>query len=85
MIVIGLSKDLFPRANADLEVTSRLFYVAMTRPKKELYLFSARSRPANVTFLGASYQLKRSPFIDAIPAERIVMKAVYPKKKTTKE
>jgi DNA helicase II / ATP-dependent DNA helicase PcrA len=81
VIVIGLSKDLFPRPSADAAEASRLFYVAMTRAKKKLFLFSARSRPGSITFKGASYQLKRSPFIDAIPKERIEIRPIYPKKK----
>ena len=45
VVVIGLSKDLFPRPGADVKENSRLLYVTMTRAKKELYLFSARRRP----------------------------------------
>ena len=63
---------------------SRLFYVAMTRAKKELHLFSSRSRPGSITFQGASYQLQRSPFIDAIPANHLEVKPIYAKKKTKK-
>jgi DNA helicase-2/ATP-dependent DNA helicase PcrA len=81
VIVIGLSKDLFPRPSADLAENSRLFYVVMTRAKKELYLFSARRRPGSITFKDASYQLQPSPFIDAIPPERIQVKRIYAKKK----
>jgi len=80
VLVVGLSKGLFPRKGADVAENSRLFYVAMTRAKRELHLFSARSRPGNITFEGASYQLQRSPFIDAIPADRIEIRTIYPKK-----
>lgn len=81
VLVIGLSKNLFPRPDADMAESSRLFYVAMTRAQKELHLFSARSRSSQITFLKKSYQLQRSPFIDAIPANRIEMKVAYPKTK----
>jgi len=81
VLVVGLSKDLFPRQDADAEEVSRLFYVAMTRAKKELYLFNARTRPASITFKQASYQLQKSPFIDVIPKDRIEMKWIKPKKK----
>jgi len=84
VLVIGLSKDLFPRPGTDVEENSRLLYVAMTRAKKELYLFSARLRPGSITFKGTSYQLQRSPFIDAIPTDRIEVKPIYPKKKRKK-
>lgn len=84
VLVIGLSKDLFPRPGADVEENSRLLYVTMTRAKKELYLFSARLRPGSITFKGASYQLQRSPFIDAIPTDRIEVRLIYPKKKRKK-
>jgi len=79
--VVGLSKGLFPRRDADVQEESRLLYVAMTRAEKELHLFSARSRPGSITFLGASYQLERSPFIDAIPEQHIESKVIYPRKK----
>jgi superfamily I DNA/RNA helicase len=81
VLVIGLSKELFPRPGADVAENSRLFYVAMTRAKKELHLFSARLRPASITFHKDSYQLQRSPFINAIPSERLEVKPIYPKKK----
>jgi superfamily I DNA/RNA helicase len=71
VIVIGLSEELFPSEEADLEESSRLLYVAMTRAKKELYLFSARRRPATITFHPASYQFKRSRFVDAIPSQHM--------------
>jgi len=81
VLVVGLSKDLFPRPDADVPETSRLMYVAMTRAKRELHLFSARRRPASITFHDASYQLQKSPFIDAIPADRIEIKPIYPSKR----
>lgn len=71
ILVVGLSKDLFPHPDGDLEEQSRLFFVALTRAKKELHLFSARTRPASITFKEDSYQLKPSSFIDAITAEHI--------------
>jgi DNA helicase-2/ATP-dependent DNA helicase PcrA len=80
VFVVGVSEGLIPLPNADTEEQSRLFYVAMTRAKCELHLFSARKRSAHITFKPESYQLKRSPFIDVIPKEHIEMKQIYPKK-----
>jgi len=82
IFVVGLSEELFPDLKKDIEEQSRLLYVAMTRAKKELYLFSARTRPANITYNKCSYQLKRSPFIDYIPEKHIEIR--YVRKRKTK-
>jgi len=82
VFVVGVSEGLIPLPSADLEEQSRLFYVAMTRAKCELHLFSARKRSAHITFKQESYQLKRSPFIDAIAKEHIEISQLYPKKKS---
>lgn len=71
VLVIGLSEGLFPPPDQDEEEAARLLYVAMTRAKQELHLFSSRKRPANITFKENSFQLRRSRFIDAIPNEHI--------------
>ncbi len=71
VFVVGLSERLFPSSDANIEEESRLLFVAMTRAKKELHLFSARKRPASITFIEDSYQFGRSRFIDAIPDEHI--------------
>lgn len=70
IIIVGLSENLFPNPERNLEEQSRLFYVAMTRAKEELYIFSARSRSAQITYnKDASYQLKKSQFISCLPKE----------------
>ena len=79
VIVIGVSDELFPKLEADIEEQSRLFYVAMTRAKKELYLFSSRTRSGSITFKKDSYQLKPSCFVDCIPNEHIEKKYIKPK------
>lgn len=80
--VLGMSEGLFPAPEDDMEEKARLFYVAMTRAKKELFLFSARRRSGSVTFAKKSYQLKRSPFIDEIPKDHIEYRSIYPRKRS---
>ena len=79
--VIGVSEELFPRNDDDIEEKARLFYVAMTRAKQELHLFSCRSRSAGVTFSNASYSLKPSRFVYAIPEEHKEIEYRVPAKK----
>jgi ATP-dependent DNA helicase UvrD/PcrA len=67
--VVGLNEGILPRTGAgpaDIEETARLIYVSMTRAKKELHLFHARTRDASVTYLKTSYSLKPSRFLTAI-------------------
>ena len=75
VFVVGLSEELFPDPKKDTEEQSRLFYVAMTRAKKELYLFSSRTRSAKYTY-NKAYQLKKSPFINSISKEHIEMRYI---------
>jgi len=82
IFVVGLSEGLFPDPKKDIEEQSRLLYVAMTRTKKELYLFSARTRSSKITYKKSSYQLKRSSFIDYIPEKHIEIR--YVRKRKTK-
>lgn len=71
IFMVGLSDGIFPYPKGNIEEQSRLFFVAMTRAKKELHLFSARSRSGGITYQENSYQLKKSCFIKAIPAEHL--------------
>ncbi|MCI8403141.1 MAG: UvrD-helicase domain-containing protein [Lachnospiraceae bacterium] len=68
----GMEEGLFPGSMAadsdnpeDLEEERRLFYVGVTRAKKELTLTCARLRMVN----GENRYNRRSRFIDEIPAE----------------
>jgi DNA helicase-2/ATP-dependent DNA helicase PcrA len=67
--IIGLNERIFPDAEAesDLEEQARLMYVAMTRARKELHLFGAKSRDGSVTLKQGCFNLGPSPFVDAIP------------------
>lgn len=77
IFMVGLSDGIFPHPEEDTEEQSRLFFVAMTRAMKELHLFSARTRSGETTYQEKSYQLEKSPFIDAIPKEHIEMNTIY--------
>jgi len=85
IFVIAASEELIPSLKGDIEEESRLFYVAMTRAKKELYLLSSRRRPASITFHPASFQLAKSRFVDAIPREHIDIKWIERKKGNSKK
>lgn len=79
VFVIGVSHEIFPDPRLDIKEQSRLFFVAMTRAKKELYLFSARTRSANITF-GRSFQIQKSEFIDAIANDHIDYDYIRPRR-----
>ncbi len=73
VFVVGLEEGLFPSdkkafskvSKEEEEEERRLFYVALTRAEKKLYLTHARER---MVFGKKQYQL-RSQFIDDIPAD----------------
>jgi superfamily I DNA/RNA helicase len=80
VFVIGLTDGLLPNPDYDIEEQSRLFFVAVTRARRKVFLFNARKRSARVTFQEQSYRLRRSRFIDAISQEHIDQVYVKPKK-----
>ncbi len=69
VFIVGCEDGVFPHSRAldegGLEEERRLFYVGVTRAKRELYLTYARRRSV---FGQATYGL-RSRFLDEIPAE----------------
>ncbi len=69
VIIAGCEDGIFPHSRAldegGLEEERRLFYVGVTRAKRELYLTYARRRSV---FGSVTYGL-RSRFVDEIPAE----------------
>lgn len=78
VFVIGMDDQIIPRhglSDEQLQETSRLTYVSMTRAKVELWLCHARTRSAAITRIQNSFALKTSPFLKAIPKE--LMNTVY--------
>ncbi len=69
---VGFDEGILPREGAtpaDIEETARLVYVSMTRAKKDLHLFHARTRDAAVTYLKTSFALAPSRFLNSIKKE----------------
>jgi len=67
-IIVGLEENVFPRNDdANIDEKARQLFVSMTRAKRELHLFHARTRSASATYMGRPHQLKASPFLRAIP------------------
>jgi ATP-dependent DNA helicase UvrD/PcrA len=69
VIIAGCEEGVFPHSRAldegGLEEERRLFYVGVTRARRELYLTHARRR----TVFGSPAYGLRSRFVDEIPAE----------------
>ena len=84
VFVTGLEEGLFPHSNSmyeesELEEERRLFYVAITRAKKVLYLTNARSR----VLFGRIESNPPSRFIEEINSEDI--ERMFEENKATKE
>ncbi len=84
VFVTGLEEGLFPHSNSmydekELEEERRIFYVAITRAKKVLYLTNARSR----VLFGKIQINMPSRFIDEINEEDI--EKLFEENKNTKE
>lgn len=84
VFVTGLEEGLFPHSNsmfdeAELEEERRIFYVAITRAKKVLYLTNARSR----VLFGKIQSNVPSRFIEEINPEDV--EKLFDENKNTKE
>ena len=84
VFVTGLEEGLFPHSNsmfdeAELEEERRIFYVAITRAKKVLYLTNARSR----VLFGKIQSNVPSRFIEEINPEDV--EKLFEENKATKE
>ena len=80
VIISGMEEGLFPRGGSDVyeneedtEEERRLFYVAVTRAMKELYMTSCRYRPR----YGRMEESWPSRFINELPADHIIEEAPY--------
>lgn len=77
VFIVGLEEELFPNIRpwepeeqSDVEEERRLFYVGMTRARKNLTLFHAKNR----TIFGNSTFRVMSRFVEEIPQEYIELK-----------
>ena len=75
VIITGLEKGLFPsfgnmESNEDIEEERRIFYVSITRARKELYMTFCRSR----RIWGKINYFSPSPFLSEIPEDLVIMK-----------
>lgn len=66
VIIVGLENDIIPDPRSDKFEEARLFYVSMTRAKRDLYLFHAYRRPRNISYGQNLMDKSRSEFLDAI-------------------
>jgi len=72
VFVVGLENDVFPKmdiTSEELQESSRLLFVSMTRAKVELNLCTSRTRSASSTHLQNSFALKPSSFLSVLPKE----------------
>lgn len=70
VFVVGLEEGAFPATEPgteEFEEDARLFYVSMTRAKKELHLFHVRKRSGGMTYRAQSFSMRPSPFLDGLP------------------
>ena len=88
VFIVGLNQYIMPPKDLDKEAfqeKQRLFYVSMTRAKKNLNLFSARTRKGGHSFLPAPNgegvgTLQPSPFLDWLPKENTEVRRIRAKK-----
>jgi ATP-dependent DNA helicase Rep len=70
VFVVGVEEDSMPRDATNADQTAeeaRLFFVALTRARKELHVTHARKRTGASTYKAKSRQLKGSCFVTAFP------------------
>ena len=77
--IVGLDEGLFPHSRSidqpdELQEERRLFYVAITRSRKRLFLTSSEKRRS---FTGYSGYTIRSRFLDDIPESLIKVESIF--------
>jgi len=78
VFVAGLEEELFPgrakESDDDIEEERRIFYVAVTRARKQLYLMCAKARK----IWGKTSFQHPSRFIDEIPSHQVAVDGIRP-------
>ena len=67
VFIAGLEKKLLPNKRSSIEEERRLFYVAMTRAERRLFLSYCHYRK----IFGKPIAVKPSPFLKEIPDEHL--------------
>ena len=88
VFVVGLNKGIFPQNGLgadELREKQRLLYVSMTRAKKRLQMFSARTREGKFSYQPAPDGqdrgvLEPSPFLQWLPEEDVEIEEKWRKK-----
>jgi superfamily I DNA/RNA helicase len=88
VFVVGLNEGIFPPDGLtadDLREKQRLLYVSMTRAKKRLEMFSARTREGRFSYQaapdgGERGTLKPSPMLEWLPEEDVECEQKWPRK-----
>jgi len=66
VIIVGLEDDIMPDPRSNITEEARLFYVSMTRAKRELYLLHSCRRPRKISYGQKLMDKKRSEFLNSI-------------------
>ena len=78
VFVAGLEEEIFPgrasESDDDVEEERRIFYVAVTRARKQLYLLCAKARK----IWGKTSFQHPSRFIDEIPGHQVAVDGIRP-------
>ena len=88
VFLVGMNEGVFPPENLgenELREKQRLMYVSMTRAKKKLLLFSARTREGRFSYQPAPDGAERgvlgvSPFVKWLPEEDVEHEEKWPHK-----